>query len=339
MNTSRETSSGSGKPLPLLAVRDLVVRLPDSSGGTVSAVNGLTFAISRGESLAIVGESGSGKSMTALAILGLLPGRGRITGGRVLFEGRDLAASSAAELRAVRGRGIGMVFQDPTTSLNPVLTIGLQLTEGLRQHTPLDAGARRARAIELLGLVGIPDPEIRVDDYPHEFSGGQRQRIVIAMAIACEPLLLIADEPTTSLDVTIQAQIVELLKGLQKKLGMAIIWITHDLALVTEIVDRVAVMYAGSVVEEASVRDLFRGARHPYTLGLIRAMPRTDARHSGSQPLLPVPGAPPDLSALPVGCAFAPRCAFVIERCLQSKPPLTYVDLDRTSACFRSEEL
>ena len=337
MTPARETPSNPGRPVPLLALRDVAVRLPSAHGSEIAAVNGVSFAVGRGESLALVGESGSGKSMTALAILGLLPGAGRITGGRIYFDGRDLVGADA--LRAIRGRGIGMVFQDPTTSLNPVLTVGLQLTEGMRQHLTMDATARRRRAIELLGLVGIPDPEIRVDSYPHEFSGGQRQRIVIAMAISCEPGLLIADEPTTSLDVTIQAQIVELLKGIQKKLGMAILWITHDLALVAEIVDRVAVMYAGSIVEEAPVRELFRGARHPYTVGLMRAMPRTDARHAGGLNLLPIPGSPPDLSALPRGCAFAPRCAFVIEHCHEAKPALGYVDDDRRSACFRSEEL
>lgn len=308
-------------------------------GGAVHAVNGVSFSMAPGESLALVGESGSGKSMSALSILGLLPKPGRVTSGQAMLEGRDLLALPPEELRRVRGQRIGMVFQDPATSLNPVLTIGRQLTEGLREHFEMTEAARRVRAIELMSLVGIPDPEGRLDGYPHEFSGGQRQRILIAMAIACEPRLLIADEPTTALDSTIQAQIVELLEDLQKRLGMAILWITHDLALVAGLVERVAVMYAGSIVEAAPVRGLFGRPRHPYTLGLLRAMPRPDARRHGGESLVPIPGAPPDLRREITGCAFAPRCSMAVPRCRAERPPLLTVGPGHQASCFRSEEL
>ncbi len=322
----------------LLEVTDLVTRIPLEGGGAVAAVRGISFSMARGESLALVGESGSGKSMSVLSVMGLVPRPGRVTGGRAIFGGRDLLALAPNELRRVRGRQIGVVFQDPSTSLNPVLTIGQQLTEGLREHFQMTSSARRARADELLDLVGIPDGKTRLDHYPHEFSGGQRQRILIAMAVACEPSLLIADEPTTALDATIQAQIVELLKDLQNRLGMAILWITHDLALVAGLVDRVAVMYAGSIVEQAPVRDLFKHPRHPYTLGLLKAMPRTDARHAESQSLIPIPGSPPDLSEETNGCAFAPRCSQVIDRCRAERPSLRSVGASHEAACFRSEE-
>ncbi len=323
----------------LLDLKGVVTRIPMEGGSEVNAVNGVSFSMAAGESLALVGESGSGKSMTALSILGLVPKPGRVTSGEVRFRGRDLLTLPAPELRKVRGREIGMVFQDPTTSLNPVLTIERQLTEGLREHLGMTAPARRARAVELLSLVGIPDAKDRLASYPHEFSGGQRQRILIAMAIACDPGLLIADEPTTALDPTIQAQIVELLKGLQKRLNMAMLWITHDLALVAGLSERVAVMYAGSIVETAPVRDLFKRPRHPYTLGLLGAMPRTDARHAAGESLVPIPGSPPDLREATVGCAFAPRCAMVVERCRLEMPPLRPVGPDHLSACFRSEEM
>jgi len=323
----------------LLDLKGVVTRIPVEGGSEVNAVNGVSFSMAAGESLALVGESGSGKSMTALSILGLVPKPGRVTSGEVRFRGRDLLALPAHELRKVRGREIGMVFQDPTTSLNPVLTIEMQLTEGLREHLGMTAAARRDRAVELLSLVGIPDAKDRLGSYPHEFSGGQRQRILIAMAIACDPGLLIADEPTTALDPTIQAQIVELLKGLQKRLNMAMLWITHDLALVAGLSERVAVMYAGSIVETAPVRDLFRQPRHPYSLGLLGAMPRTDARHAAGENLVPIPGAPPDLREAMVGCPFAPRCAMAVERCRLEMPPLRSVGPDHLAACFRSEEM
>jgi oligopeptide/dipeptide ABC transporter ATP-binding protein len=330
------------KPTPggaLLEVRDLSTRIPIEGGGAVQAVNGVSFRVARGESLALVGESGSGKSMSALSILGLAPRPARVIGGHAWFEGRDLLSLPANELRKVRGRGIGIVFQDPATSLNPVLTIGRQLTEGLREHFQLSDAALQVRAAELLSRVGIPDAKERLASYPHEFSGGQRQRILIAMAIACEPSLLIADEPTTALDATIQAQIVELLKGLQKTLGMAILWITHDLALVAGLVERVAVMYAGSVVETAPVRDLFKRPRHPYTLGLLGAMPRADAPPGSAANLAPIPGSPPDLRGEIAGCAFAPRCPMVIDRCRGERPPLLVIGPGHEGACFRSGEM
>ncbi|MEO8359403.1 MAG: ABC transporter ATP-binding protein [Vicinamibacteria bacterium] len=323
----------------LLEVKDLVTRIPLEDGGTIQAVNGVSFSIARGASMALVGESGSGKSMTVLSLMGLLPRPGRVMSGHALLDGRDLLALPAVELRRIRGREIGMVFQDPATSLNPVLTVGQQLTEGLRAHLAMSKAARLARAVELLGLVGISGGEERLKSFPHEFSGGQRQRILIAMAIACEPRLLIADEPTTALDATIQAQIVELLKGLQRRLSMAILWITHDLALVAGLVDRVAVMYAGSIVEEAAVRDLFGRPRHPYTLGLLRAIPRADARHTGSERLVSIPGSPPDLRDLGPGCAFAPRCSMVLERCRSERPQLAPVAPGHQTACFRAGEL
>ena len=322
----------------LLEVRDLVTRLPVEGGGSVNAVNGISFSMARGEALALVGESGSGKSISVLSLLGLCPRSARVSG-TAIFEGEDLLAMSPDALREVRGRKIGMVFQDPATSLNPVLTIGRQLTEGLRQHFQISDPARRGLAIELMGRVGVPDARDRLTAYPHEFSGGQRQRILIAMAIACKPTLLIADEPTTALDATIQAQIVELLKDLQKRLGMAILWITHDLALVAGIVDRVAVMYAGSIVEMAPVREIFRRPRHPYTLGLLRAMPRSDARHDNAAGLVPIPGGPPDLRDQIRGCAFAPRCPLAIDRCWIERPALVAVAFGHDAACFRSEEL
>ncbi len=324
---------------PLLAVSDLVTRIPLEGGGAVAAVNGVSFSIGRGESLALVGESGSGKSMTALSLLGLLPRPGRVVGGTAFFGGRDLLALPKDALRRVRGDEIGMVFQDPTTSLNPVLTVGQQLTEGLREHRPMSRKALLERAIELLRLVGIPDPLARLHNYPHEFSGGQRQRILIAMAIACEPDLLIADEPTTALDVTIQAQIVELLKELQARCGMAILWIAHDLALVAGLVDRVAVMYAGSIVEQAEVRGLFGRPRHPYTVGLLKSMPRAGARHDGHANLVPIPGAPPDLRAESPGCPFAPRCPMVVDRCRGERPVSVEVGDRHESACFRAGEM
>jgi len=285
-----------------------------------------------------VGESGSGKSIAALSILGLVQEPwGRVESGSVRLDGRDVLALPAAELRRLRGRRIAMIFQDPTTSLNPVLTIGRQVAEGLREHLGMTRAAALARTAELLALVGIPDAVARLAAYPHQLSGGQRQRVMIAMAIACDPTVLIADEPTTALDVTIQAQIVELVKRLQKTLGMAILWITHDLALAAGIADRVAVMYAGAIVEEGNTADLFRRPRHPYTLGLLGAMPRADG--GGSRRLVPIPGTPPDLRQPWTGCAFAPRCSYVVDRCRQETPPLLTTDSGTRSACWRWEEL
>ena len=319
----------------VLEVRGLVTRFHGREG-TVRAVNGISFTLEAGKSLAIVGESGCGKSVSALSLMGLVPRPGRVEGGEVVLNGRDVLTLSEAGWRDVRGREIAMVFQDPMTSLNPVLTVGRQITEALRRHLPLSAAEARAEAAELLRLVGIADAAERLDDYPHRLSGGQRQRIVIAMALACRPSVLVADEPTTALDATIGAQIVALVKELQAKLGMAILWITHDLALVAGLVDRVAVMYAGSIVEEAPVRELYRGARHPYTAGLLRSLP--SVAHAGGR-LAAIAGHPPDLTALPAGCPFAPRCPLAVARCREEAPPLQPVGGDHASACWRWPEV
>jgi oligopeptide transport system ATP-binding protein len=301
-------------------------------------VNGISYTVHTGEAMAIVGESGSGKTVSVLSVMGLLPQPpGRIEEGEVILEGRDLLKLSPPEWRAVRGREIAMIFQDPMTSLNPVLTVGYQLTEGLRRHLGMGRGEARDRAQEMLRLVGIPNPRERLSDYPHQLSGGQRQRVMIAMALSCDPQVLIADEPTTALDVTIQAQIVELVKQLQSSLGMALIWITHDLALVAGLAHRVAVMYAGFIVEDAPVRALYAAPRHPYTVGLLRSMPRVDARSRG--PLISIEGQPPELDrAFPL-CPFAPRCPYVVERCREERPPLVHVDHEHRSACWRWEEV
>jgi len=303
---------------PVLEVRDLVTRFRTRTG-EVHAVNGISYSLSAGESLGIVGESGSGKSVAALSVMGLVPPPGRVESGEVLLNGRNLLDLTSGEWQGIRGREIAMVFQDPMTSLNPVLTVGRQLMEVLTWHMGLSHGAARDRATELLQMVGIPSPGRRVDEHPHQFSGGQRQRILIAMALACEPRVLIADEPTTALDVTIQAQIVELVKELQTRMGMALVWITHDLALVAGMVDRVAVMYAGSIVEEAPVRELYATPRHPYTMGLLRSMPTLGSR---GERLVAIEGTPPDLRALPPGCAFAPRCGHPTPSCETAVPHL-----------------
>jgi oligopeptide/dipeptide ABC transporter ATP-binding protein len=321
---------------PLLEVRDLVVRFR-SDVGSIQAVNGISWSLDPGGALALVGESGSGKTVGMLAILGLLPNTGRIEGGEAIFQGRDLLRLSPTEMRDVRGGKIGMVFQDPMTSLNPVLSVGYQLSEGLRRHRGLPRRQARTRAAELLDLVGIPDPNARLDDYPHEMSGGQRQRVMIAMALSCDPALLIADEPTTALDVTIQAQIVDLVKRLQAELGMAIVWITHDLSVVAGLVDRVAVMYAGTLLEEAPVSTLYARPRHPYTLGLLRSMPTLDGPAHAR--LASIEGAPPDLRTPSTGCPFAPRCPWAEDACRAERPPLEVVSGGHRSACLRWREL
>jgi len=321
---------------PLLEVRDLVTRFR-TENGTIHAVNGISYHLQAGESLAIVGESGSGKSVGVLSIMGLIPSPpGRIERGEVLFRGRDLLKLPPTELRRIRGKEIAMVFQDPMTSLNPVLTIGLQLSEAITEHLGLGRREAKARAAELLELVGIPNARTRLGDYPHQFSGGQRQRIGIAMALSCDPLLLIADEPTTALDVTIQAQIIELVADLQKRLDTAIIWITHDLGVVAGLVDRVAVMYAGNIIETAPVRELYHRTSHPYTLGLLESIPTLDA---AAERLIPIQGTPPDLLELPSYCPFAPRCRFASERCRQEVPPLTEIADDHFSACWHWQEV
>jgi peptide/nickel transport system ATP-binding protein len=292
---------------PLLRVEDLRVEF-STEDGVVHAVDGISYDVHRGRTLGIVGESGSGKTVSSLATLGLTRSQGAHVSGQILFEGRDLVALSEAQLREIRGNDIAMIFQDPLSSLHPFFKVGAQLIEALRVHRDISKSQARARAIELLGLVGIPDPPRRVDDYPHEFSGGMRQRAMIAMALANEPKLLIADEPTTALDVTVQAQILALLERLQRELGMAIVIITHDLGVVAEMADDIAVMYAGRIVEKASTATIFDRPEHPYTWGLLKSIPTLAS--SREEDLVPIPGTPPSLIQRPSGCHFHPRCPY-----------------------------
>jgi peptide/nickel transport system ATP-binding protein len=320
---------------PLLDVRDLTTEF-SVDDGRLRAVDRVSFAIAPGAAVGLVGESGSGKSVTALSILGLVRDPGRIAGGEVRFRGRDLLRLPERELRAVRGAEISMIFQEPMTSLNPVLRAGDQAGEPLRIHRRASRREARAEAVALFRKVGIADPERRVDEYPHQMSGGMRQRVMIAMALACRPSLLIADEPTTALDVTIQAQILELLSGLRRELGMALLLITHDLGVVAESCDQVVVMYAGHVVEQAAAGELFARPRHPYTAGLLRSMPpllRGEA--AGERQRLPeIPGVVPRLDRLPSGCRFQDRCPRVQPRCREEEPPLQPVDAGRLVRCF-----
>ncbi|HLY53328.1 MAG TPA: ABC transporter ATP-binding protein [Steroidobacteraceae bacterium] len=301
------------------------------------AVDGVSWDVRQGETVALVGESGCGKSVSALSIMRLVaPPAGQIEGGEILYKGRDLLKLSEPEMRHVRGREIAMVFQEPMTSLNPVLSIGRQLTEGLEIHMQMTVPQARARAVELLGMVGIPDPQRRLAQYPHHFSGGMRQRMMIAMALACNPSLILADEPTTALDVTIQAQILELMRDLSQRLGVAMLIITHNLGVVARYADRVNVMYAGRIIEQAAAAELYADPRHPYTLGLLRSVPRLDEPRRAR--LDPIDGQPPDLTRLPQGCAFAPRCAYRVERCSEV-PPLETVREAHTSACWEAQRL
>jgi oligopeptide/dipeptide ABC transporter ATP-binding protein len=321
----------------LLDVRNLQTQF-SIAGGIVRAVDGVSWDVRPGETVALVGESGCGKSVSALSVMRLVAApAGRIVGGQILFKGRDLLALSDEEMRKVRGGEIGMIFQEPMTSLNPVLTIGRQLTEPVEIHLGMTPSQSRARALELLSLVGISDPERRLRQYPHQFSGGMRQRIMIAMALSCNPALILADEPTTALDVTIQAQILELMKGLSRRLGVAMLIITHNLGVVARYADRVNVMYAGKIVERGTARELYARPRHPYTLGLLRSVPRLDEPRRAK--LQPIEGQPPDLSRLPAGCPFAPRCTFVIERCRLEMPPLDPVGPEHVSACWVANDL
>jgi oligopeptide/dipeptide ABC transporter ATP-binding protein len=316
---------------PLLSVEDLRVEFW-TQRGTVYAVNGVSFEIAAGETLGIVGESGSGKSVTALAVLGILARSGRVTSGRAVFEGRDLIGLSDRELRRIRGRDIAMIFQDPMTSLNPVLTIGRQIRESLETHLGLDRKQSEARVVELLEQVGIPKARDRAGDYPHQFSGGMRQRAMIAMALACEPKLLIADEPTTALDVTIQAQILDLLRSLVADRDTALVLITHDLGVVAGMCERVHVMYAGMVVEAGSAEAVFATPRHPYTFGLLQSVPRLDTPRG--RPLRPIEGAPRDMLRPASACPFAPRCAYEVEKSRQEVPPLLEIAPGHKVACF-----
>jgi peptide/nickel transport system ATP-binding protein len=318
---------------PLLQVEDLSVHFHGADGRITPAVDGISFEVMRGRTLGIVGESGCGKSVTSLAIMGLLPSRGPTVSGRILFDGHDLRQMPADQLRDLRGNRIAMIFQEPMTSLNPSFTIGDQITEAVLRHSTMTARAAKDHAIEMLRRVRIPNPEARFNDYPHKLSGGMRQRVMIAMALSCNPDLLVADEPTTALDVTIQAQILELLRSLRQEAGAAVILITHDLGVVAETCDDVAVMYAGQIVERAPVTDLFAFPQHPYTIGLMGSLPRLDERR---EKLAVIEGAVPDMTAPPAGCRFAARCAFVDARCVAEAPPVTAPAPGRLTRCWKA---
>ena len=323
------------QPVPeghhLLEVDDLKMYF-HTEEGTVRAVDGVSYTLDRGETLGVVGESGSGKSVTAMTMMGLIPmPPGKIEGGKVTYRGHDLLNMSEEELQRVRGNDIAMIFQDPMTSLNPVYKIGKQVGEGLRLHRGYSKKQALQRAVELLDLVGIPEPEKRVNEYPHQFSGGMRQRVMIAMALACDPDILIADEPTTALDVTIQAQIIELMQEMQEKNGNAIIMITHDLGVVADMADKIMVMYAGRPVEFGSAEEIFYNSRHPYTWGLIRSIP--EAAVDEKKPLTPIHGNPPALSNLPKGCVFSPRCPYATDRCREERPQRFETGTGHYAAC------
>ena len=321
----------------LLEVKNLTTQC-FTTAGTVHAVDNVSFDVNEGETVAVVGESGCGKSVSALSILRLIPWPpGKIVGGSIQFAGRDLLALNDNEIRTVRGREISMVFQEPMTSLNPVLSIGLQLTETMEHHLAISHGEAHKRAVELLTMVGISEPERRLSQYPHHLSGGMRQRVMIALALSCEPKLIIADEPTTALDVTIQAQILELMKDLTKQMGVALIVITHNLGVVARYADRVNVMYAGKMIEMGNARDIYHDPHHPYTLGLLASVPRMD-QPRGSR-LVPIDGQPPDLTHLDSGCAFRPRCRFAVDQCAVEIPSLQAVDDEHTAACWRVSEI
>jgi peptide/nickel transport system ATP-binding protein len=318
---------------PLLEIENLKVIFHGDRGSATHAVDGLDLAIQRGQTLGLVGESGCGKTATALSVMGLLPKASAEVSGRIRFDGAELLSLPDRAMRNLRGDRLAMIFQEPMTSLNPSYSIGEQIAESLVRHRGLSRGEARARTVELLRLVKIPSPEQRVDDYPHRLSGGMRQRAMIALALACDPELLIADEPTTALDVTIQAQILALMRELKASTGIAIILITHDLGVVAEICDHVAVMYAGEIVEYAPVGALFATPQHPYTIGLLGSIPRLDVK---AEELAAIEGMVPSLAELPAGCRFAPRCPFVRERCRQALPPLAVVGPDHRSRCIRA---
>ncbi|MCT8974282.1 ABC transporter ATP-binding protein [Microbaculum marinisediminis] len=337
-------AAGATEPGPLLEVRDLRTHF-FTEAGVVKAVNGVTLSVGEGEALAIVGESGSGKSVTGLTVMRLLERTtARVVGGSITFRDRrgralDLLAMSDSQMQAVRGNEIAMIFQDPMSSLNPVFTVGEQIAEAVRVHLGKDRRTAWSAAIDLLSQVGISDPERRAASFPHQLSGGMRQRVMIALALACDPRLLIADEPTTALDVTIQAQIIELLGRLQRERRMAMIFVTHDLKLVGEVADRVAVMYASQVVEEGDVEEVLARPRHPYTKALISCIPRRDYSSPQGRVLHPIPGTLPNPLSPPEGCRFNPRCAYAVDRCRTQDPPLEDVRPGHTTACFRWKEL
>ncbi|MED3878412.1 ABC transporter ATP-binding protein [Priestia megaterium] len=319
----------------MIQIKDLHVQF-STYGGRVQAVRGVSFDLHKGETLAIVGESGCGKSVTSQSIMRLIPTPpGRITSGSILFKGQDLTKLSEKKMRDIRGADISMIFQDPMTALNPTLRVGEQIAENIMQHENISKEKAKEKAFEMLELVGIPNPKERLKQYPHEFSGGMRQRIVIAMALVCNPEVLVADEPTTALDVTIQAQILELFKDIQQKTDVSIILITHDLGVVAQVADRVAVMYAGKIVEIGTRRDIFYTPQHPYTKGLLRSVPRLDLYESE---LVPIAGSPPDLFAPPSGCSFAPRCPYVMEVCDRMYPASTKLKESHQVHCWLQDE-
>jgi oligopeptide transport system ATP-binding protein len=332
-------SPSKAAKLPLLEVRDLHVQIR-TRAGVITPLDGVNFSINRGETVAILGESGSGKSVTALAIMGLLPSpAGKITSGQIVYDGRDLAAMPVSEVRKLCGTEIAMIFQDPLSSLNPVFRVGAQIAEPFRRRRGMSRAESRARAIELMDRVGIPEAKRRVDDYPHQFSGGMRQRVMIAMALALEPTLLIADEPTTALDVTVQAQIMELLAGLQRERGMAMMLITHDLGVVADVAQRAAIMYAGRIVETGGIRDVYDTPAHPYTEGLLASIPSATATR---ERLTPIVGSPPNLLDVPPGCPFNPRCPYAVDRCREERPELRHPagwPAGQLAACHRTEEV
>lgn len=320
----------------LLSVQGLETQF-HTREGDVHAVNGVSFTLKEGETLGIVGESGCGKSVTVMSMLRLIPTPpGKITAGKAIFQGKDLLKMTDDEIRHIRGSQIGMVFQDPMTSFNPVINIGRQVAEPLEIHLGMNRKQAEDRAVEMLAKVGIPNPRDRLSDYPHQFSGGMRQRVMIAMALVCTPQILIADEPTTALDVTIQAQIVELVKRIRDDLGMAIIWITHDLGVIAGLADRLAVMYAGYIIETAPVRELYGHPNHPYTLGLLGSLPRMD--ETGQRRLVSIDGLPPVLLEKPDFCPFAPRCKYAVEHCWKENPPLMHIAPDHQAACWVNPE-
>ncbi len=309
-----------------------------TSAGTVKAVDGISYNVEEGETVAVVGESGCGKSVSALSILRLVADPpGKVVGGSIKFQGRDLLKLSDEDMRSVRGNDIAMIFQEPMTSLNPVLTIGLQITETLQHHLGMSDEECNARAVELLGMVGISEPDRRLTQYPHHLSGGMRQRVMIAIALACEPKLIIADEPTTALDVTIQAQILELMKDLTRRLDVALIVITHNLGVVARYADRVNVMYAGRIIETGTAEEIYHNPKHPYTLALLKSVPRLDQPRAAK--LDPVEGQPPDLARLGVDCPFRPRCRFAVDKCAQERPELLEVSSGHYSACWEKDNL
>ncbi len=321
----------------LLSVNDLVVEF-STTDGTVQAVNGISYSVAAGEIVAIVGESGSGKTVGARAVLGLVPSPpGKVVSGSITFAGTDLLALDDQDIRSIRGKDISMVFQEPMTSLNPVLSIGRQLTEAMRLHLKITQSEADARAVELLKLVGVSDPVDRLRQYPHQLSGGMRQRVMIASALSCRPRLILADEPTTALDVTIQAQVLSLMKDLCQDMGVALVIITHNLGIVARYAHSVNVMYAGRIVEKGSASSLYRNPSHPYTVGLLNSVPRLD-QPAGSL-IDPIPGNPPDLAALGPGCAFAPRCRFATNRCHDEQPSFQKIDEDHYSACWEIDAL